>query len=210
MGRIIVSLKDLSWVKNESKSPWKWSSFWRNFLVKKWSKKRIFIIIIPTLLRIVPSSKKVQSRSIEALACFKSSEGFDLLMIHTFYEFAMILLTTFCSRKSSKIQEKAENMKKRKSQMPPQSWKTKQLKKQLETAQNLQKLLFFDKTGRVYPSFSWFSLLFWANFAVKSAVFCILTKNAEIRAKFEKSRKKYFFLKFDRWVIPRFFREIFF
>ena len=176
---------------------------------KKCPKKRILVIIIATILRIVPSTKKVQSRSIESLTCFKLTEGFDLLIIHAIYEFSIVLLTNFCSRKSSKIQEKAENMGKRKTQMSPQSWK-KQGKKQLEMAQNLQKWLFFDKTGRVYPIFLWFFFLFWAKFAVISVFFGILTKKAEIRAKFEKSRKKYFFLKFDRWVILEIFFSLFF
>ena len=92
-----------------------WSSqFWSFFgpvFGQKMLKKQNSVIIISTLCLISSSRIKVISRSLESSSCFKFSEVFNCFPDLRFDHVWILLRIIFCSKDSSRIQEKVENMK---------------------------------------------------------------------------------------------------
>ena len=156
-------------------------------MVKKCSKRRNFVITIPTLCLISSSQKKVKSRSVDCSTCFQLSEIFKCFPDSSFDHVWIIFETIFCSEDLSRIQEKVENLKNWKLQIQGQSSKT-QVEKVFKNLQNLEKWMIFDKTDRYYPIVLGFFTLFWVNFELASVIFSIFRKKPDARTKFEKSR----------------------
>ena len=159
---------------------------------------------------------KVQSRAVDSSTCFKASEVFNCFPDSCFDHVWIILGTIFCSKDSSRIQEKVENMKNLKLQKQGQSSK-KQVEKRFKILQNLEKWMIFDKSDRYYPFVLGFFPLFWVNFEVASAIFSIFRKKTRnkdkvwkkstFHEKSWKNRHRENFLKIWYMESPRFFSD---